>query len=135
MAIERNVTFIIKFTRKCLSVRPPTMTYQFVLKWAFCEFCSLPGLANGRGANNMRHPVLCNLTGHLPKISLLAKWSHPILYFRKIFWKAEIFIRLIWLYVKLDYISSFLPHTACLWKICRQRYLGPKLAIFSFFWI
>ena len=39
-------------------------------------------------------------------------------------------------YVKLDYISSLLPQTACLGKICGPRYLGPKLAksaIFSIF--
>ena len=40
------------------------------------------------------------------------------------------------IYVKLDYISSLLPQTACLGKICGPRYLGPKLAksaIFSIF--
>ena len=40
------------------------------------------------------------------------------------------------MYVKLDYISSLLPQTACLGKICGPRYLGPKLAksaIFSVF--
>ena len=39
-------------------------------------------------------------------------------------------------YMKLDYISSLLPQTACLGKICGPRYLGPKLAksaIFSIF--
>ena len=39
-------------------------------------------------------------------------------------------------YMKLDYVSSLLPLTACLGKICRLRYLGPKLtksAIFSIF--
>ena len=38
--------------------------------------------------------------------------------------------------VKRDYISSLLPQTACLEKICGLRYLGPKLAksaIFSIF--
>ena len=30
--------------------------------------------------------------------------------------------------VKLDYISSLMPQTACLGKICGPRYLGPKLA-------
>ena len=40
------------------------------------------------------------------------------------------------IYVKLDYILSLLPQTACLGKICGPRYLGPKLAesaIFSIF--
>ena len=40
------------------------------------------------------------------------------------------------IYVKLDNISSLLPQTACLGKICGPRYLGPKLtksAIFSIF--
>ena len=30
--------------------------------------------------------------------------------------------------MKLDYISSLLPQTACLGKLCGPRYLGPKLA-------
>ena len=40
------------------------------------------------------------------------------------------------IYGKLDYISSLLPQTPCLGKICGPRYLGPKLAksaIFSIF--
>ena len=38
--------------------------------------------------------------------------------------------------VKLDDISSLLPQTGCLGKLCGPRYLGPKLAksaIFSIF--
>ena len=31
------------------------------------------------------------------------------------------------IYVKLDYIASSLPQTACLGKICEPKYLGPKL--------
>ena len=40
------------------------------------------------------------------------------------------------IYVKLNYISSSLPQTGCLGKICEPRYLSPKLAktaIFSIF--